>query len=193
MIYIDGNIINDLLPARGDKNRPFIRGVHIQDVNDKRIYTATNGHILLRQYTSKPQDEGIKDGGILLNIPCKLKTRKNEMMTLEFKGIIGNEQVHIFGTKENIIFDFEDNPYPPNAEKIVSEALKNTVEGKWIPFAPRYLVMICDFFKTLALESPLLKEGEEYHAAGVWIRKEFNPVKNELEIEKLALLMPVRI
>jgi len=188
MIVLNTQILNDLLPAASkDKSRLYINGVFVEDVNGKRIYTATNGHILLRQTASIFTDsDPLPEGGILLKLPRKIKATKSEMINFEFKLIDGKEQGHIYGTKDNILFDIFREKVP-NLERIIDDTKDYIQDEKWIPCAPSYLDMVCKFFVCAALPSPLTDKDDKTKAVK-WEHRDFKE-----NIEKLALLMPVRI
>ena len=191
MIILNANFLNDLLPAASvDKSRPYINGVFVEDVNGKRIYTATNGHVLLRQVGDIWADsDPLPEGGILLKLPRKIKTLKNEMVNFMIKLIDGEEQGQIFGAKDNMLFDILKVKVP-NLENIIDDTHFHIQRNAWIPCAPRYLELICRFFGNVALESPLTNNDDLLYesCAMKWEKKDYKG-----NLEKLAILMPVRI
>lgn len=188
MIILNTQILNDLLPAASvDKSRPYINGVFVEDVDGKRIYTATNGHILFRQVSGIWQDsEPLPEGGILLKLPRKIKALRCEMVNFEIKLIDGKEQGHIFGAKDNLLFDILREKVP-NLERIIDETKDYIQENVWVPLAPKYLELICKFFVDVALPSPLTDKDDKTRAVK-WERRDFRG-----NLDKLAILMPVRI
>lgn len=188
MIYLDANILNALLPAASkDKDRPLINGVWIKDIDGKRIYTATNGHLLLRQITKIPNDsEPLPETGVLLNLTHKFKTTKYELVNMD----IANGQAHIKGIKDEMFVNVYFGELQTGIEHVIEETEKNVRRDIWVPLSPRYLTIICDFFKTIALEEPYTDADDNFmktHAVK-WVKMDawYN-------VTKLALLMPVRV
>lgn len=188
MIVLDTQILNALLPAASvDKSRPYLNGVFVEDVDGKRIYTATNGRVLFRQIGGIFSDsDPLPEGGILLKLPRKIKAGKNENINFILKDFDTRTAGHIFGSKDNLLFDvlFEK---VPNLERIIEETKDYIQENVWVPLAPKYLELICKFFVDVAMPAPLTDKDDKTRAAK-WEKRDFRG-----NLEKLALVMPVRI
>lgn len=183
MIYLDANILNKMLPATSkDKNRPHLQGINIKDENGQRIYTATNGHLLLREFVGIAEgDEGLKNE-IVLHFNKKIKTKSNELMSFDL------EKSHLFGIKDDLLVEVSTNY--PDTDRIIEDTNSNKQNNIWIPFKPCYLDILCQFFETWALDEPLT-DPEPLVAKTRACRWEKRDYKGN--IFKLALLMPVRI
>lgn len=66
MIELDLEAFNRVSKACSKQINPFsISGVLVKDIEDKRRYVATNGHILFLIETKKPKDD-LPESGIIL-------------------------------------------------------------------------------------------------------------------------------
>lgn len=185
MFTLNAEFINDVLPAKGDKSRHYINGVIIRDIKNKnetiREYIATNGHILLLERETLPEGYTTLPEEILLRINKKITdARKIEDIFLFLKD---NEMAHLYNEKNDLEVEFS-NVTPPNLDKIIGEYSDYEVNDKWTPFAPRYLVMICDFFKRGALWTPR-KHISCFNSGQAAHRWDYE--------NKTAILMPVRL
>lgn len=186
-ILLETEILNELLPATSkDKNRPNLQGIYIRDIDDTREYIASNGHILLF-YKGEKHGGTIPPSGILLKLPHKLKPmirslRYTDILTVEFEG----EKAHCYHDnttpKEDFTCEVEFSYYDGLLEAI-NRTTENAEKSVWLPFQPRYLEMICDFFHVMGLHDPKVD---------IYGYEKTSPARWDYD-NKIAILMPVRI
>lgn len=171
MKYIlDAQAINAVLPAvyKEDYDRPYLNGVHIEDVDDKRIYTATNGHILFQIVTERrPYDEKLdKDYIVVFDKKFDKRVQFVEFEpTSEISGTIdGDTTVRIVDMKY------------PNVSRVIPR-LTTPKARDFALFEPDYLKKVRQFL------------GRHW-----WIPQMDNPSSAAVWFDdnKTAVLMPMR-
>lgn len=198
-IVFDGKIINELLNAvSNEEGRPYLRGVHIYDEGNDRIYEATNGHILLREVTARlgaplseidSETKSGQEGGIVIRPEKKFRTTKiNSCVCLagtNFEHKKDSISSATFSDNRGEVMAQIWKEYVPT-ERIIEDSKQyaETVDY-WAPIQPRYAQIVQDFFNLwIALPAPTQNK-----IAGEFVKN--NALVWEVN-NKLALVMPVR-
>lgn len=171
-IILNCEAINAVLPAV-NKNRTHmcLQGVHIEDKDDNRIYTACDGAILLMVKTPLNDDDERLDKGYLLKIG-KPFGKKNVMA--EF--VVVDEETAIL--KSNIEIkaaEILDVPYPDVSRVIPAD--ETPAAKKYAVFDPNYLKKVSTFFWGRKFK-PQMKNA---NSPALWIKE-----------NRIAVLMPMR-
>lgn len=171
MKYIlDAQAINAVLPAvnKEDDFRVYLEGVHIEDVDDQRIYTATNGHILFQIATERrPYDEKMdKDYIVVFDKKFDKRVQFVEFEpTSEISGTINED------TTVRIV----DMKYP-NVSRVIPR-LTTPKAREFALFDPDYLKKVRQFLG----KHWWIPQMEKPSSAAVWF-----------DNNKIAVLMPMR-
>lgn len=167
---LDVEAINSVLPAvyKKDNIRPYLTGVHIEDVDDKRIYTASNGHLLFQVTTVRPSyDEKMdKDYIIVFSKPLGKYRHKVDFEPIsETSGLIeGDIEVKLV------------NMTYPDVSKVIPK-ITTPKARDFALFEPDYLKKVRQFL------------GRHW-----WIPQMDNPFSAAVWFDdnKTAVLMPMR-
>lgn len=167
---LDVEAIDSVLPAvyKKDYDRPYLTGVHIKDVDDKRIYTATNGHFLFQVTTVRPSyDEKMdKDYIIVFSKPLGKYRHKVDFEPIsETSGLIeGDIEVKLV------------NKDYPDVSRVIPK--RTTPKARdFALFDPDYLKKVRQFLG----RHWWIPQMENNHSAAVWY-----------DDNKIAVLMPMR-
>ena len=167
-------LINEVLPAVSrEESRYYLNGVFIEDVDGWRIYTATDGHILL---TAK---EAVI--GETLEKPLVLKIKKPISCKRLVKGWlqIVDDYTAVITSDEKVAIDIIDCQYPDCRRVIPSD---DTPTAKEYAIFDPDLLKIVNKFIGCKHQVPLM--GDRL-APAMWIAQEEDLVKK-------AILMPMR-
>lgn len=167
---LDAQAINAVLPAvcKGDGFRPYLTGVHIEDVDDKRIYTATNGHILFQIVTErKSYDEKLdKDYIVIFDKKFDKRVRFVEFEpTSEISGTI-DEDIEVKLVNMNY----------PDVSRVIPKR-KTPIARDYALFDSNYLKKVNKFLNTTGW----IPQMENNYSPAVWY-----------DDNKIAVLMPMR-
>ena len=170
-IILNCEAINAVLPALSKKNISFrLQGVHIEDKEDMRIYTATDGRILLRVKTLLGADEERLEKNYILKIdkPFGKKNYAADFIVIDEKTAILKSN---FETKTAEILDAQ---YPDVSRAIPAD---DTPEAKeYAVFDPDLLKKVNTFLDGKNFK-PQMKSA---NSPAMWI-----------EDNKTAVLMPM--
>lgn len=168
------NLINAVIPAVC-KDRYYLGGVNIKDVDGFRHYTATNGHILLHTYEAYEGDA--LENPITIGIT---KTMKNKCLKNGEMVIVDDDTVVIkYGDKT--VCDIIDHEYP-EYERILNDA-GDEKAPEYASFNPAYYKIIGDFIPKAHYMTPLMKSRT---SPAKWCY-DYEGTKFE------AILMPIRL
>lgn len=176
MIVLNGDLINQVFPAYDKKSgKPALNCIHIKDVDNQRVYVATDGHILFKVWENIPDESEKLKNPINLIIQKKLKLNKqiNPYFSLElisYRGILT-------GGLDIASCEISDFDYP-DVDRVIPKERK--ILDKWIPFDIDYLKKVRDFLnERLCLPAPF---AEDITAPAIWEKE-----------NGLACLMPCRL
>lgn len=167
-------LINDVLPAAcKDDAKYYLQGVYIEDVDGWRIYTATDGHVLL---SVKEAIEGdVLEKPLILKIKKPIPCKRLERGWLQ----IVDEYTAVITSDEKIAVDIVDSQYPDYRRVIPSEDVQLAKE--YVIFDPD-LLKIVNKFIGCKHKVPLM---ENSLAPAMWI-------SDDDGCERKAILMPIR-
>lgn len=167
---LDVEAINSVLPAvyKEDDNTPSLTGVHIKDVDDKRIYTATNGHFLFQVTTERPSyDEKMdKDYIIVFSKPLDKHRYKVDFEPISDISALIDEDIGVRLVNQNY----------PDVSRVIPKRT-TPIARDYALFNPDYLKKVNKFLNTKGW----VPQMENKHSAAVWY-----------DDNKIAVLMPMR-
>lgn len=167
---LDVEAINSVLPAvyKRDYDRPYLTGVHIKDVDDKRIYTATNGHLLFQVTSERPSyDEKMdKDYIIVFSEPLSKHRCKVDFEPISDTSALIDEDIEV-----NLV-----NLNYPDVSKVIPKRT-TPIARDYALFDPNYLKKVNRFLKT----NGWIPQMENKYSAAVWY-----------DDNKIAVLMPMK-
>lgn len=170
---LDVEGIRAVLPAIGNKSvteeRPSLGGVYIRDIGKYRVYTATNGHILLQTKFERGNAEPVLEEPMILKITASdLPKGAHGLYFEKVNSILGE-------LDDGTVLEIIDRQYP-NVDRVIPA--KNTPTAReYAIFDPKYLKKVNDFFGTTGW-IPQMKDP-------------FSPAMWE-DDNKLAVLMPMK-
>lgn len=172
MVILNCEAINAVLPAVSkDPARFFLQGVHIEDKDDMRIYTACDGCILLRVKTPLNADDERLDKDYILKIdkPFGKKSFKASF-------VVVNEEIAVLTSNlEAKAAKILDAQYPDVSKVIPAD---DTPEAKeYAVFDPDLLKKVNTFLGIRGL----VPQMENNSTPAMWVLE-----------NKKAVLMPMR-
>lgn len=178
MIVLNGDLINQVFPACNPKRGLNIFNcIHIEDIEDKRIYVATNGHLLLKVWENIPFESEKLTTPLNITIKKKLKF-KSIYSQFSLNIISESEKGLLMGNIETVSCDVYELPDYPDFERVIPK--ERTYLNKWIPFDVDYLKKVKDFLELpRCLPEPY---STDITAPAVWEKE-----------NGLACLMPCRL
>lgn len=167
---LDVEAINSVLPAVSKENydRAYLNGVHIEDVDDKRIYTATNGHFLFQVTTERPSYDEKMDKDYIIVFSKPLDKHK---LTVDFEPVSDIAAL----IDENIAVKLVNQCYP-DVSKVIPKRT-TPIARDYAVFNPDYLKKVNKFLNTKGW----IPQMENNNSAAVWFDE-----------NKTAVLMPMR-
>lgn len=167
---LDVEAINSVLPAVSKENydREYLNGVHVEDVDDKRIYTATNGHFLFQVTTERPSYDEKMDKEYIIVFSKPLDKHK---ITVDFEPVSDIAAL----IDENIAVKLVNQCYP-DVSKVISKRT-TPIARDYAVFNPDYLKKVNKFLNT----EGRIPQMENNNSAAVWFDE-----------NKTAVLMPMR-
>ena len=203
-LYFHGKVINMLMKAVSKEDeRAYLKGVHIYDEGENRIYEATDGHILLRQVEVKPMGDSLskygleegQEGGLVIKPETKLKFEKDELMKFACLDFQNFRSGYLNSIKGSYKVEFWKN-FIPTTQMIEKGKEKAVWIDYWAPIQPKYLQIILDFmadagWSRLALPAP--KQRKDFRS-DLGQTLAHNPLFWESESGRyLAMVMGCRI
>lgn len=167
---LDVEAINSVLPAVSKENydRAYLNGVHIEDVDDKRIYTATNGHFLFQVTTERPSYDEKMDKDYIIVFSKPLDKHR---LTVDFEPVSDIAAL----IDENIAVKLVNQCYP-DVSKVIPKRT-TPIARDYALFNPDYLKKVNNFLNTKGR----VPQMENNNSAAVWFDE-----------NKTAVLMPMR-
>ena len=167
---LDVEAINSVLPAVSKENydRPYLKGVHIEDVDDKRIYTATNGHFLFQVTTKRPSYDEKMDKEYIIVFSKPLDKHK---LKVDFEPVSDIAAL----IDENIAVKLVNQCYP-DVSKVIPKRT-TPIARDYALFNPDYLKKVNKFLNTTGR----IPQMENNNSAAAWY-----------DDNKIAVLMPMR-
>lgn len=167
---LDVEAINSVLPAVSKENydRAYLNGVHIEDVDDKRIYTATNGHFLFQVTTERPSYDEKMDKDYIIVFSKPLDKHK---LTVDFEPVSDIAAL----IDENIAVKLVNQCYP-DVSKVIPKRT-TPIARDYALFNPDYLKKVNKFLNTKGR----IPQMENNNSAAAWY-----------DDNKIAVLMPMR-
>lgn len=167
---LDVEAINSVLPAvsKENYNREYLNGVHIEDVDDKRIYTATNGHFLFQVTTERPSYDEKMDKEYIIVFSKPLDKHK---LTVDFEPVSDIAAL----IDEDIAVRLVNNCYP-DVSKVIPK--------RTTPIARDFALFDPDY----------LKKVRKFLGRNLWIPQMNNPLSAAVwyDDNKIAVLMPMK-
>lgn len=170
-VVLNCEAINAVLPAVSkDRVRFYLHGVHIEDKDDMRIYTACDGHILLRVKTPLNADDERLDKSYILKIdkPFGKKSFKAVFTVIDEKTAV----LKSFETKTAEIIDAQ---YPDVSRVIPADDTPKAEE--YAVFDPDLLKKVNTFLRGKNYK-PQMRDAD---SPALWVKE-----------NKTAVLMPIR-
>lgn len=167
---LDVEAINSVLPAVSKENydREYLNGVHIEDVDDKRIYTATNGHFLFQVTTERPSYDEKMDKEYIIVFSKPLDKHK---LKVDFEPV--SDIVALID--ENIAVKLVNQCYP-DVSKVIPKRT-TPIARDYAVFNPDHLKKVNKFLNTKGR----IPQMENNNSAAAWY-----------DDNKIAVLMPIR-
>ena len=162
--------INSVLPAvsKEDCDKPCLKGVHIEDVGDKRIYTATNGHFLFQVTTVRPSYDEKMDKEYIVVFSKPLDKHR---LTVDFEPVSDIAAL----IDEDIAVKLVNQCYP-NVSKVIPKRT-TPIARDYALFNPDYLKKVNKFLNT----NGWIPQMQNNLSAAVWF-----------DDNKIAVLMPMK-
>lgn len=170
-IILNCEAINAVLPAVSkDRTLVCLQGVHIEDKDDNRIYTACDGAILLMVKTPLNDDDERLEKSYILKID---KPFGKKDFLADF--VVIDENTAILKSVETKTAEIMNTDYPDVSRVIPSN---DTPEAKeYAVFNPDYMKKVYKFLETTGR----IPQMEDAHSPALWI-----------EENRTAVLMPMR-
>lgn len=167
---LDVEAINSVLPAVSKENydRAYLNGVHIEDVDDKRIYTATNGHFLFQVTTERPSYDEKMDKEYIIVFSKPLDKHK---ITVDFEPVSDIAAL----IDEDIAVKLVNQCYP-DVSKVIPKRT-TPIARDFALFDPDYLKKVNKFLNIKGW----IPQMENKYSAAVWF-----------DDNKIAVLMPMK-